>query len=394
VTSSSKRWKTFYSLQFMSAVPTSGESAFGGNYINAETPPEDTPSNPQTLGETPATNITDERAFAGQYINHENTTSPQAHTTDAHSSAPLDTAPAPTSRADESTFAGNYVNNDPLAVVGPPPTDEQLFIQSVLEANAVKTTAESAYQYKYTSRMNPFQAPPSLGPPKTSAEKKRVLRFEYKQRRLALSTSDRARYSFAIAEQFAALPEFQGATFVHVYCSFGAEAETGVIIGRAFDAGKRVIVPITPVEKLYNRDEEAAKTLLHTEVDPDQPFGYDRYGMPAPLPMERDDPTAMLEYCVPAKMFSPLDCVVIPLVAFDDRCHRLGYGQGFYDRFLATLANTRCVKIGIAYSCQRAESLPIERHDEPVDILISESGTLRRVGDEVAFSAYEPMVFG
>jgi 5-formyltetrahydrofolate cyclo-ligase len=228
-------------------------------------------------------------------------------------------------------------------------------------------------------------------PAATPRSPKAQIRSECKQRRMAMSSMQRAMASFEIAEQFAALPEFAQAQYIHVYCSFGAEAETGVIIGRAFDAGKRVVVPLTPVVKIYSKNEELAKTLLHTEIDPEQPFGYDRHGMPAPLPMNREDPTAALDYCTPATLFSPRDVVVVPLVAFDSKCYRLGYGQGFYDRFLTTLKPTRCLTIGIAFECQFIDVLPTEPHDEPVDIIITERRVVRREGSTEA-NAYHASV--
>jgi 5-formyltetrahydrofolate cyclo-ligase len=207
---------------------------------------------------------------------------------------------------------------------------------------------------------------------------KRLLREEAKERRRALTVQQKAMFSFAIAEQFAALPEFQRAQYVHIYCSFGAEVETGCLFSHAFTLNKHVVVPITPVAKVYAKDDSAAKTLLHTEIDPEQPFGFDRHGMPAPLPMNREDPTASLEYCLPSELFSPNDCIVIPLVAFDERCYRLGYGQGFYDRFLASLRHIGCARIGVAYSCQQIDVVPNEPHDEPLDIIITEQRVFRR----------------
>jgi 5-formyltetrahydrofolate cyclo-ligase len=221
-------------------------------------------------------------------------------------------------------------------------------------------------------------------PAATPRSPKAEIRSGCKQRRMAMSPMQRAMASFEIAEQFAALPEFALAQYIHVYCSFGAEVETGVIIGRAFEAGKRVVVPLTPEVKIYSKNEELSKTLLHTEIDPEQPFGYDRYGMPAPLPMNREDPTALLKYCTPATLFTQRDIVVVPLVAFDSGCYRLGYGQGFYDRFLATLKNTACVTIGLGYECQNVDVLPNEAFDEPVSVIITEERVIRREGSSEA----------
>jgi len=63
-----------------------------------------------------------------------------------------------------------------------------------------------------------------------------------------------------------------------------------------------------------------------------------------------------------------VDIVVVPAVAFDLQGHRLGYGKGYYDRFLK---KTKAVKVGVAYDFQIVEKLPAEQHDIPVDLIIT-----------------------
>ena len=67
--------------------------------------------------------------------------------------------------------------------------------------------------------------------------------------------------------------------------------------------------------------------------------------------------------------------LLVPLLAFDARGHRLGYGGGFYDRTLAALDAK--LAIGIAYAEQEIETLPIHERDHPLDIVVTERG-LRR----------------
>lgn len=80
----------------------------------------------------------------------------------------------------------------------------------------------------------------------------------------------------------------------------------------------------------------------------------------------RDDPV------IPAVL-------VVPLLAFDDRCHRLGYGAGHYDRTLERLrAAGPVTAIGLAYSAQRAAAdLPNEPTDQPLDAIVTEAGIVR-----------------
>ena len=72
------------------------------------------------------------------------------------------------------------------------------------------------------------------------------------------------------------------------------------------------------------------------------------------------------------------DILIVPLVAFDALGYRLGYGGGFYDRTLERLRSMRpTVAIGLAYAGQRAEVLPVEPTDQPLDMIVTQQGVLR-----------------
>lgn len=71
------------------------------------------------------------------------------------------------------------------------------------------------------------------------------------------------------------------------------------------------------------------------------------------------------------------EIVIVPLVAFDRRGGRLGYGGGFYDRTLEQLRSRRStLAIGFAYAAQEAESLPLEPTDQPLDLIVTEQGII------------------
>lgn len=69
-----------------------------------------------------------------------------------------------------------------------------------------------------------------------------------------------------------------------------------------------------------------------------------------------------------------IDCVIVPMCAFDDNCNRLGFGKGYYDRFLQK-RNT--LKIGVAYSCQKVKEIIVKETDVKMDLIITEEGILR-----------------
>lgn len=73
------------------------------------------------------------------------------------------------------------------------------------------------------------------------------------------------------------------------------------------------------------------------------------------------------------------DVLLVPLVGFDKKCHRLGYGAGYYDRTLEGLKKTKAQSktIGIAYADQQVPSVPVEKHDVALDCIVTERGIIQ-----------------
>ena len=72
------------------------------------------------------------------------------------------------------------------------------------------------------------------------------------------------------------------------------------------------------------------------------------------------------------------DVIFVPIVAFDNRLYRIGYGGGYYDRYIQKLSNKKKLfKIGIAHSCQKINKVPINKYDKKLDIIITEKYILR-----------------
>ena len=65
-----------------------------------------------------------------------------------------------------------------------------------------------------------------------------------------------------------------------------------------------------------------------------------------------------------------LEVVIVPLLAFDRAGHRLGYGAGYYDRFLSSCQHSR--KIGAAFSCQEIGSVPADENDVAMNLIVTE----------------------
>ena len=71
-----------------------------------------------------------------------------------------------------------------------------------------------------------------------------------------------------------------------------------------------------------------------------------------------------------------IDLVVVPGIAFDRRGHRIGFGGGYYDRFLADL---QAVKLGLCYDDLVLQEIPNESHDVPMDIVVAQTATYQGV---------------
>ncbi len=105
----------------------------------------------------------------------------------------------------------------------------------------------------------------------------------------------------------------------------------------------------------------AGQPLLFSLWEPDMPLRDGPFG--ARLPM------------VDAWMVPQI--LIVPLVAFDRRGGRLGYGGGFYDRTLEGLrARGPVLAVGFAFAAQQAEALPLEPVDQPLDMIVTEAGVM------------------
>jgi len=74
-----------------------------------------------------------------------------------------------------------------------------------------------------------------------------------------------------------------------------------------------------------------------------------------------------------------IDIIFVPAVGFDKNGHRIGYGKGYYDRFLK---KTKGLKIGVAYDFQVVDSIPAEQHDVPVDLVITPTQIIKTKGGQ------------
>jgi 5-formyltetrahydrofolate cyclo-ligase len=195
---------------------------------------------------------------------------------------------------------------------------------------------------------------------------KHTQRQHLKAARNLLFEEERRAKSLAILQHLHNSSVWKNAQRVHCYCSFGSEVVTKAIIQTALNAEKRVFVPIT---------KRHSPELLHVEVFPDTAFIPDSFDIPTPLHKQN-------EYVNPAHILTSGDCILVPMLGFDDRCFRIGYGKGHYDRFLSRVQEVSSVfTIGLAFAAQRVERIITEPHDIPLSTILTENGFMTSIYD-------------
>ncbi len=181
---------------------------------------------------------------------------------------------------------------------------------------------------------------------------KPVLRAACRAYRAQLSEAAYARLSAGICAAAAALPEAQAARRVHCYYPLVGrrEVDTRPLLAALHAAGKRLYLPVVSLS------EDGAMT--QAAWAPGEPLRPNRWGAPEPEP----------EACPLAVEL--LDLAIVPCLGAGLDGGRLGFGKGYYDRFLAGFAGP---VVGLAYEGCLWPTLPCEAHDVRLTRLVTEA---------------------
>ena len=99
------------------------------------------------------------------------------------------------------------------------------------------------------------------------------------------------------------------------------------------------------------------------------------------LQWSRNDPLKINKFGIPEPISSKIidpDILLVPLVSFDSKLNRLGYGGGFYDRYIEKIEKVKkVIKIGLAFSYQKIKKVPINKFDKKLDFIITEKEILQ-----------------
>ncbi|MDR3209571.1 MAG: 5-formyltetrahydrofolate cyclo-ligase [Oscillospiraceae bacterium] len=186
----------------------------------------------------------------------------------------------------------------------------------------------------------------------SAPEDKGALRETLRIRVDALAPEYAAESDAGIFRRLIALPEFEAARVIFAYVSVGREPDTRRLIDYALERGKTVAVP----ESLPRGVMSARRLTSLGALVPG------RYGIPAPPEGAEEIPPGALEL------------VIVPAMTFDVDGYRLGYGGGYYDRYLP---RTDAFTAGLARETLLLAAVPREAHDARVSALVTEARARR-----------------
>lgn len=173
---------------------------------------------------------------------------------------------------------------------------------------------------------------------------KNDLRAWIRQKKREMTQQEIACASEELADQFLQTELYRRAETLYGYLPYNQEVRTWSILEQALRDGKKVAVP-----KVYG---DTMKFIYMTDFTA---LEKSSFGIPEPV---ADDPVAD----------DPAALVLMPGLAFDAKGNRMGYGGGYYDKFLAAEPNHPTV--ALCYAFQLVQSIPSDTHDIPVDLVL------------------------
>ena len=170
-------------------------------------------------------------------------------------------------------------------------------------------------------------------------------------KRLAVSENERLKSSWLVLENLESLDRFRQASNILFYLSLEEEVRTDEIISRASQTGQRVYVPLS-----------CSLGKIHVTRIPGMSIEFEKraFGI-------REPKKEFWDICDPCE----LDLVIVPGLAFDLCGGRIGFGAGFFDRFLTRL-KPNVVFIGLAFDFQIVNTTPQSENDRRVHFIVTE----------------------
>ncbi len=183
--------------------------------------------------------------------------------------------------------------------------------------------------------------------------RKDKLREKYKNLRASIDAETRSVYSSRICDTFINSNSFPYYDVILCYAPTGSEVNTDKIAVTALELGKKVAYP-----RIIGKGKMEFRYVNGLSQLKKQTFGIYEPGDECTL------------YVPDSKLCT---CVLLPALCFDRFGHRLGYGGGYYDRFLSNYSGS---STGLAFSDCICDSLPFGKHDKCADVIITEGGVI------------------
>ena len=191
-------------------------------------------------------------------------------------------------------------------------------------------------------------APPDI-PAWRKEERRRLIAA-----RMALPAVDRQGMDAAIRDRLAGLIGDPAGRIVSAYWPFRAEPDLRPLLRQLADAGARIALPVVVAK---------GRPLIFREWRPGAKLARGVWNIPYPA----DGAELVPDICI------------APVVGYDARCYRLGYGGGFFDRTLANIAaSAECLPVGVGYTVQRIATIHPQVYDIAMQAVVTERALIRR----------------
>ncbi len=180
-------------------------------------------------------------------------------------------------------------------------------------------------------------------------EQKNELRKRYKDLRQTFSESEKAQLDRKITERFFEIESYKNADTIFAFVSKDIEVSTREIILNALACEKKVAVPLCDTK---------TTSMNFYYINSFSDLRKKHFGILEPN----------AEKCIPAGV-NDAQLIIVPGLVFDKNGYRIGFGKGYYDRFIS---NYNGVKIGVCYSECIEEEIPYDIYDESVDLVVTD----------------------
>lgn len=185
-------------------------------------------------------------------------------------------------------------------------------------------------------------------------EIKNLVRKEIRYKRENISLEEKKNLSTVITEKFFNLPEIEKADVIMSYMDFKNEVETRELNEKLIKLGKKVLIP---------RVSEDKEKIIPAEITGQYRTG--NFGIAESL----------------GKDFAgkKIDIVIVPGIAFNEKGARIGFGKGYYDKFLSQWEEEigKILKVSLAYDFQIDNRFSGENHDKNIDMIITENRIIK-----------------